>query len=45
MRYIDFTVSAWTNREVRVMARNACRSRFDLATATLSLQVVEQPGP
>ena len=41
-RFIDLTAFAWTNNTVRVMARNISGATFDLAAATLSVQVVKR---
>ncbi len=41
-RFIDLTAFAWTNNSVRVMARNISGATFDLAAATLSVQVVKR---
>ena len=43
--FIDFTAFAWTNNTVRVMARNITRATFDLAAATLSVQLVKRQVP
>ena len=37
MRFIDLTAFAWTNKTVRVVARNISGVTFDLAAATLSV--------
>jgi hypothetical protein len=41
-RFIDLTAFAWTNNTVRVMAWNISGATFDLAAATLSVQLVKR---
>ncbi len=44
-RFIDLTVFALTDNTVRVMASNISGATFDLAAATLSVQVVKRRIP
>ena len=41
-QFIDLDAAAWSNNTVRVMARNISAATFDLAAATLSMQVVKR---
>jgi hypothetical protein len=44
-RFIELDAAAWTNNTVRVMARNISGATFDLAAATLSVQVTKRRMP
>lgn len=41
-RFIELDAAVWPNNTVRVMARNISGATFDLAAATLSVQVVKR---
>jgi len=41
-RFIDLDAAVWSNNTVRVMARNISGATFDLAAATLSVQVTKR---
>jgi hypothetical protein len=41
-RFIELDAAVWSNNTVRVMARNISGATFDLATATLSVQVTKR---
>ena len=41
-RFIEIDAAVWSNNTVRVMARNISGATFDLAAATLSVQVVKR---
>jgi len=44
-RFIEIHAAVWSNNTVRVMARNISGATFDLAAATLSVQVVKRRVP
>jgi hypothetical protein len=44
-RFIELDAAVWSNNTVRVMARNISGATFDLAAATLSVEVVKRPIP
>jgi hypothetical protein len=44
-RFIELDAAVWSNNTVRVMARNISAATFDLAAATLSVQVVKRRVP
>ena len=44
-RVIELDAAVWSNNTVRVMARNISATTFDLAAATLSVQVVKRRVP
>jgi hypothetical protein len=44
-RFIDLTAFTWIITTVRVMARNISGATFDLAAATLSVQVTKRRVP
>jgi hypothetical protein len=41
-RFIELDAAVWSNNTVRVMARNISGATFDLAAATLSVEVVKR---
>ena len=41
-RFIELNAAVWSNNTVRVMARNISAATFDLAAATLSVQVMKR---
>lgn len=44
-RFIELDAAVWSNNTVRVMARNISAATFDLAAATLSIEVVKRRVP
>ncbi|CAH0127443.1 hypothetical protein [Roseomonas sp. CECT 9278] len=44
-RFIELDAAVWSTNTVRVMARNISAATFDLATATLSVEVVKRRVP
>ena len=44
-RFIELDAAAWSNNTVRVMVRNISAATFDLAGATLSVQVTKRRVP
>ena len=44
-RFIELDAAAWSNNTVRVMARNISGATFDLAAATLAVQVTKRRVP
>lgn len=44
-RFIELDAAVWSNNTVRVMARNISAATFDLAAATLSVQVMKRRVP
>ena len=44
-RFIELDAAVWSNNTVRVMARNISAATFDLAAATLSVEVLKRRVP
>ncbi|MBU8540653.1 glycoside hydrolase family 55 protein [Falsiroseomonas tokyonensis] len=44
-RFIELDAAVWSNNTVRVMARNISAATFDLAAATLSVEIVKRRIP
>lgn len=44
-RFIELDAAVWSNDTVRVAARSISAATFDLAAATLSVQVVKRRVP
>jgi len=44
-RFIELGAAVWSSKTVQVMARNISGATFDLAAATLSVQIVKRRVP
>jgi hypothetical protein len=44
-RFVELDAAVWSNNTVRVIARNISAATFDLAAATLSVQVTKRRMP
>jgi len=44
-QFIELDAAVWSNNTVRVMARNVSGATFDLAAATLSVDVTKRRVP